>query len=82
MPLGSGGRLSRVQSDICMDFFGVFDGQAHVCAGAVQRAERRESFTARRYLTLVNSLVMPTQCPTTARDAEPKTLNSWPITRL
>jgi len=27
------------------DFFGVFDGQAHVCAGAVQRAERRESFT-------------------------------------
>ena len=24
---------------------GVLDGQAHVCAGAVQRAERRESFT-------------------------------------
>ena len=45
MPLGSGGRLSRVQSDICMEFFGVLDGQAHVCAGAVQRAERRESFT-------------------------------------
>lgn len=45
MPLGSGGRLSRVQSGICMDFFGVLDGQAHVCAGAVQRAERRESFT-------------------------------------
>jgi hypothetical protein len=31
---GSGGRLSGVQSDICMDVYGVLDGQAHACAGA------------------------------------------------
>jgi hypothetical protein len=30
----SGERLSRVQSDICMDVYGVLDGQAHACAGA------------------------------------------------
>jgi hypothetical protein len=39
----SGGRLSCVQSDICMDLNVVLDGQPHVCV-AVQRAESRKGF--------------------------------------